>query len=132
MSVFVDTSALLAVLDADEANHQAAAVQWRTLMGADDGLVTTNYVLVETVALIQRRLGIDAVRVFDRDVAPVLEVIWIDEARHRTAMAALVTAGRRDLSLVDCVSFESMRRSGVTRAFALDRHFDEQGFELLT
>lgn len=131
MSVFVDTSALLAIFDADDDNHEAGAARWRTLLETDETLVTTNYVLIETVALFQRRLGMDAVRLFDRDVAPLLDVIWIDEARHRTSMAALVTAGRRDLSLVDCVSFESMRRAVLTQAFAFDRHFDEQGFELL-
>lgn len=131
MSVFVDTSALLAIFDADDDNHEAGAARWRTLLETDETLVTTNYILIETVALFQRRLGMDAVRLFDRDVAPLLDVIWIDEARHRTSMAALVTAGRRDLSLVDCVSFESMRRAVLTQAFAFDRHFDEQGFELL-
>jgi predicted nucleic acid-binding protein len=38
------------------------------------------------------------------------------------------SARRRDLSLVDCVSFEVMRRNGITRAFAVDRHFQELGF----
>jgi predicted nucleic acid-binding protein len=43
-------------------------------------------------------------------------------------MAALLTAGRRELSLVDCVSFACMRRLGITRALHFDRHFKEQGF----
>ncbi len=42
-----------------------------------------------------------------------------------------VAAGRRQLSLVDCVSFEVMRRIGLNRAFCLDPHFEEQGFEVL-
>lgn len=130
MSVFVDTSALLAVFDLDDDNYQAAAARWRALLDTDETLVTTNYVLVETVAPFQRCLGVDAVRLFDHDVVPILDVIWIDEARHRTAMAALVIAGRHDLSLVDCVSFESMRRAVLTRAFAFDRHFADQGFAL--
>ncbi len=46
-------------------------------------------------------------------------------------MSALLTAGRRDLSLVDCVSFDSMRRQGVPDAFAFDQDFVEQGFRLL-
>ncbi len=36
-----------------------------------------------------------------------------------------------DLSLVDCCSFESMRRRGIRTAFAYDAHFAQQGFELL-
>jgi predicted nucleic acid-binding protein len=38
-------------------------------------------------------------------------------------------AGQRDLSLVDFVSFELMRREGIRTAFTFDRHFAEQGFE---
>jgi predicted nucleic acid-binding protein len=38
-------------------------------------------------------------------------------------------SARRHLTLVDCASFESMRRLTVRRAFAFDRHFEEQGFE---
>jgi predicted nucleic acid-binding protein len=36
-----------------------------------------------------------------------------------------------DIRRVDCVSFETMRRNGVTRAFALERHFRQQGFSVI-
>ena len=128
MTTFVDTSALLAVLDADDAEHTRASGTWRELVGGDESLLTTSYVLVEAFALVQARLGLDATRALDADVVPVLRVMWVDEALHRAAMTALLTAQRRDLSLVDCVSFEVMRRAGVRRAFAFDRHFREQSF----
>lgn len=51
------------------------------------------------------------------------------EENHGVAVTALLTAGKRQLSLVDCSSFEAMRRLGITSAFAFDRHFAEQGFE---
>lgn len=128
MSVFVDTSALLAVLHTEDANHARAARTFRTLLQTDEELVTTNYVLVETVALLQHRFGLAAVRRFEDDVAPVLALDWIDAEAHAEGTAALLTAGRRELSLVDCVSFACMRRRGLTRAFHFDRHFREQGF----
>jgi predicted nucleic acid-binding protein len=43
-------------------------------------------------------------------------------------MGIMLAAGRKKLSLVDCVSFETMRLLGVTIAFTLDKHFKEQGF----
>jgi predicted nucleic acid-binding protein len=128
VTVFVDTSALLAVLDADDARHSAAAEQWRQMVEADERLVATNYVLVETFAVVQRRLGLDAVRLLAHDVVPFLEIEWIGEEVHGVATAALVAANRRELSLVDCASFETMRRRGLTRAFAFAPHFAEQGF----
>ena len=132
MSVYLDTSALLALLDADEERHQEAASQWARLVDADHALVTGNYVLVETFAIVQRRLGMDAVRALERDLLPLVEIVWVDEEVHRVAAAMLIAANRRALSLVDCTSFEIMRRPGLVQAFAFDRHFEEQGFATVT
>jgi predicted nucleic acid-binding protein len=128
VTTFVDTSALLAVLDADDKQHDRASRSWRTLINKGEGLLTTSYVLVETFALTQARLGLDAVGALDSNVVPIFQIVWVDDALYRAGMAALLTAHRRDLSLVDCVSFEVMRRHGITRAFVFDRHFRERGF----
>jgi predicted nucleic acid-binding protein len=132
MSVFVDTSALLAVLDADDAYHARASRLWSHLVGGEEDLLTTSYVLVETFALAQARLGLPAARLLHDDVVPILRVTWVDEALHRAAATAMLTAQRRHLSLVDCVSFEAMRRLGAERVFAFDRHFRQQGFTLVS
>ena len=131
MSVYVDTSALYAVLDADDAHHTAARQVWTDLLTEDADLVCTNYVLVETFALVQHRLGIAAVRVLQEDVLPIVRVEWVTAEHHAAAVAALLTAARPQLSLVDCTSFEVMRRLGIRTAFALDGHFADQGFECL-
>jgi len=131
MSVFVDTSAFFAVLDADDGNHDAARQVWEDLLTQEAVLVCSNYVLVETLALVQRRLGLPAVRTFQEDIMPVLNVEWIDETIHQVGIASVLAAARRGLSLVDCVSFEIMRRLGIKTAFVFDHHFDEQGFECL-
>ena len=127
---FVDTSALIALLDGSEAKHTACAREWRQLLADDEPLVTSSYVLVETYALAQRRLGIDAVRTLTTDYVPLLAVDWIDETVHGAGLASLLTANRRELSLVDCVSFEIMRRRDIAKAFALDADFAKQGFSV--
>ena len=131
MSVFVDTSAFFAVLDADDENHDAAKQMWEDLLKQEVVLICSNYVIVETLALVQRRLGIPAVRAFQEDVMPVLNVEWVDERLHQAGIASVLAAARRRLSLVDCVSFEIMRRLGIKTAFVFDPHFEEQGFECL-
>jgi len=88
-------------------------------------------VLVEAFALLQHRLGMPAVRVFHEDVLPLLHVEWVGAQSHAQSVAALLTAGRRQLSLVDCASFEAMRRMALDRAFTFDHHFAEQGFACL-
>jgi len=131
MLIFVDTSAFLAVLDADDLNHAAAAPTWEKIVGAGDILVCHNCILVETSALVMRRLGIEALRVFERDIVPVLHVEWIAREVHAAGVGAHLVAARRGLSLVDCISFEVMRRAGIRTAFAFDSHFREYGYETI-
>jgi len=131
MSVLVDTSGLLAVLDADDSNHQRGRPTWEALISSCEPLHTSNYVLLELIAVAQRRLGLDAIRALHTDVLPLLTVHWVIEEEHRAAAASLLLVGRRDLSLVDCVSFDLMRRCGLSRAFTFDSHFARQGFECL-
>ena len=129
MRVFVDTSALLAVLNADDKFHQEAKTAWVELVSSDTALFSSNYVLVELFALVQHRLGMEAVRVLSDDLLPLVTVEWVDEVTHGAGVCALETASRRKLSLVDCVSFETMRRLGLKKVFTFDPHFSEQGFQ---
>ena len=129
MSIFVDTSGFYAVFDRDDANHEKAKTAWGKWLQSGETLVTNNYVLVETLALLQHRLGIAAVRAFHEDVMPLLRVEWIVEEQHRAAVEAALAAGRRKLSVVDCVSFQTMRHGDLRSAFCFDPHFSEQGFQ---
>lgn len=128
MSTFVDTSALLAVLDADDQNHTAATAVWKEFVTTETDLVCTNYIILEAFAVIQNRLGMGAIRTFHDDLLPLLKIEWIDAQQHARSVAALLIAGRRQLSLVDCSSFETMRSLGINESFTFDRHFAEQGF----
>lgn len=132
MTVFFDTSAFLAILNKDDANHQNAKRFWKELVYSENILITNNYVLVESLALIQRRLGLEPLRVFQEDVLPLINIEWIDKAVHEAGISALLTASRKKLSLVDCVSFEVMRNLGIRKVFAFDPHFEEQGFEVIS
>lgn len=127
--MFVDTSALYALLDADDPRHGAATAQF-TVLRELGGLVTHNYVLVEATAILQRRSGLGAVQRLVDLVSP-MEVVWVDDATHKAAMAALLATPRRRLSLVDRVSFEVMRDRGITEAFAFDPDFAREGFTML-
>ena len=129
MSVFADTSGLYAVFDADDKNHHTAKVAWTKWLRAREPVVTNNYVLIETLALLQHRIGLAAVRTFHEDVMPLLQVEWVSEDQHRAGVEAALAATRRKLSVVDCVSFRTMRQRGLRTAFCFDAHFREQGFD---
>jgi predicted nucleic acid-binding protein len=130
MNIFADTSALYAVLDADDSKHTKAKQFWEKIIKSDDILLCHNYILLETSALVLKRLGVEAVRVFEQDIFPILRVVWVAKEIHSAAVSAHLMAGKRTLSLVDCVSFEVMRRTGIRKAFAFDSHFQVYGYKL--
>jgi predicted nucleic acid-binding protein len=130
--VFVDTSGIYAFLDADDDRHADGVAAWAALL--DDmrdqrvEAVTHHAVVVEATALVQRRLGMEPVREMHRDLLAILNVQFIDRELHERAMAALFGADRRDISLVDWLSFELMRRLQIRRALVFDGDFVTQGF----
>lgn len=126
-ATFVDTSGLYALLDVEDPTHPSATARFGSL---DGPLLTHSYVLVESAALVRNRLGHAAARDLLEELTQPLEVVWVDEALHRRAVAAFVASPSRGPSLVDQVSFEVMRSRGITTAFAFDRHFTDAGFEL--
>lgn len=128
--IFVDTSAILVLLNADDAEHQDAHSHWLRWIDEGVSLETHNYTVLESHALVQNRLGMDAVRDFETAIQPLLTVHWVDPQMHSSAVQLLLVANRRGLSLVDCTSFVVMGQAGVDAAFAFDQHFAEQGFRV--
>jgi predicted nucleic acid-binding protein len=131
VTVFVDTSALYALLDADDQCRNRAIEAMEGLQSDGTTLLTHSYVLVESIALVQRRVGTDAAIALNDDLLPLMTVEWVDADLHKSAWIALRSARRRQVSLVDHVSFELMRRRGIRIAFAFDDDFEREGFDLL-
>jgi len=130
-AVFADTSGLLALLNRTDDNHARAERAFGNLRVREVPLVSTSYVLVETYALVGRRLGLDAVRSFRADFAPLIDVVWVDETLHDAGLDMLLDRRKRLLSLVDAVSFIVMRQRSMAEAFAVDPHFEQEGFSLV-
>lgn len=130
-AVLMDTSAVIALLDAGDVNHQAAKSAFESLEYEVADLFTTSYVLIEIYALLGRRYGPSAVERFRQDFAPLLEVIWVDEDLHEAGLDLLLDRASKSLSLVDAVSLVAIRARGADRVFAYDRHFENRGFEMV-
>jgi predicted nucleic acid-binding protein len=131
VDIFVDTAALLAIINVEDVNHEIAKAAWKDFINDGDMLVTNNYVLVESAALIQSRLGIRFLQKLTSELLPLLEVHWIGEEQHGEALNLVVASNRRNLSLVDCSSFDTMRRLDIETAFTFDPHFREHGFNVI-
>lgn len=132
MSVYIDTSAILAICNADDAHHSGAVEAWIRILDSEEIVSCTNYVVVETIALLQHRHGISAVRRFVEDVLPAVLIEWVDPAIHTTAVTAVIASqSRQSPGIVDSVSFEIIRKSQIEHVFCYDKHFADAGFSLI-
>ena len=126
MTLFVDTSGILALLDRDDPDH--AGVVEAFALGRIEELRTHAYIVVETLAVARRRFGAPvAADIIDR-VLPALTVTPVDAELHAASVADFRGAIASSVSLVDRTSFAFMRREGIERAIALDADFRAAGF----
>jgi predicted nucleic acid-binding protein len=73
MTIYVDASALYAVMDSDDSQHEVAKNTWVSLLESGDGMVCNSYVLLETHALVQHRSGYrSGKRVLHGEILPVI------------------------------------------------------------
>ena len=129
--IFFDTSAAFALVDVEDEFHSDSLNTLESLLTDGETLFTHNYVLLESAALLQRRLGLDASIAFQRDARRYLTIHWVTEMDHDLAVDRWIERDTRRLSLVDCMSFVIMGMYGATTAFAYDSDFRTEGFELI-
>lgn len=125
--MLLDTSGLLCLHHRDELFHHEAT----SFFEAARFKLTHSYVLAEFVALAEARgLRREPALQFVAAVMdnPEIEVTWIDEGQHRTALRLLQARLDETYSLCDAVSFLLMRESAITQALTTDRHFEQEGF----
>jgi predicted nucleic acid-binding protein len=130
MKVFVDTSGIFALLVKNDSMHSRARESFDRFAKSRARLYSSSFVLVETTALLHKRIGLDAVRDYNTKILPLLEIIWMDKEWYSRAIQRLFLQSRKDVSLVDCFSFEIMESLEISLAFAFDKHFEEMGFSI--
>lgn len=129
MTVFADTSGLFALLVRNDFMHAKAKANFEYFTKSNTRLVTSSYVVLETITLLQRRVGLEAAVSFTNYIIPLLEIVWVNEYWHGRAVDRLRMENSRAVSLTDCLSFEIMEAMEICVAFTFDRHFIERGFE---
>lgn len=127
--IFLDTSAIYAWTDAADANHAIAVRRLRAILEAGEELLTHNYVLIESMALLQARLGLAVAIKLAKDATGFI-IDWVDEDLHASGIRELEGSKKRHVSLVDHISFLVMRRRHLATAFAFDPDFTAAGFRL--
>jgi hypothetical protein len=124
-AVLWDSSAILALVDASDADHARAAAIARELASERRPCFVTNYVEVETHALLLRKLG--RAIALKWLLSAGLPVVRASPAEEEKARELLARFSDKDWSLCDAISFALMEVRGVRAAFSFDRHFAQRG-----
>ncbi|MGE3726668.1 MAG: type II toxin-antitoxin system VapC family toxin [Candidatus Sericytochromatia bacterium] len=122
--IFVDTGAWYALLDKDDQHHEAAK-QWYEHNQVL--LVTSNYVVVETLNLTKVRLGSRIACQWDEAflTESIAQLLWVNQEDHQRASHFFHKYADKGWSFTDCSSFVLMERLKINTAFAFDRHFEQ-------
>ncbi len=128
--MLLDTSGLLCYFDEADARHSDAV----TFFNAAETRVTHNYVLAEFVPLCHvRRLNRTKALSFAAELLDnaLIEVLWVTQTHHRSAISLLQAQLDKTYSLCDAVSFVLMQERNISEALTTDRHFVQAGFRSL-
>jgi predicted nucleic acid-binding protein len=131
-SVFVDTSAFVALRNAAEAEHEQARAALSALLAEGAALFTSNYVFAETYTALMVRVGHAEAIEWGRRfrVSGAIELARIEHELESVAWEILERHDDKDWSYVDATSFALIERDGGNEAFALDAHFEQRGLRV--
>lgn len=120
MTVFVDSSAWFADLDAHDAAHDRTAAVLRE----HSAQLTTDHVIVETWRLVAQRIGNEIAEAFVGEALDGgVRIEIVSRADIEKARDIATTFLDQRFSLVDRTSFAVMERLGIGQAITLDDHF---------
>jgi hypothetical protein len=127
MKLFVDTGAFIALTDADDENHKAAAAFYRDAKEKGTRFVTTNLIVCETLNYLRARISHNIAVLFGENLrkSGFIEIVAVTPSIEAAAFGIFKRYSDKDFSFTDCTSFSIMRSLKLKSAFAFDRHFDQ-------
>jgi predicted nucleic acid-binding protein len=127
-AVFADTSYYVALLLKTDSRHERAVDFTTTFSGR---VITTEWVLSELGNYLSPVHLRNLFVAFLGDLKLDPEIIIISATSSKFDTGAKLYAERLDKawSLVDCISFLTMREHGIADAVMTDHHFEQAGFK---
>lgn len=130
--LFADTAGWGHLVDPTQAYHALAASIYRGARQQGRKVITTNYVILELVALLSSPLHVPrpAAIAFIEGLksSPYVEIVHVDAKLDEAAWQLLKSRQDKEWSLVDCASFVVMQQRGIFEALTSDHHFEQAGF----
>lgn len=132
MNVFIDTCAFIALIDSDDDFHSLAFDLFSKASKDNTDFFTSDYVILETIFLLQKIMGLSAVKDFKRLMLPIIKIIWIDEEIYNNSLNNLVVAEKKKISLTDYSSFYILDNYNIDKVFTFDKNFKERSYKILS
>jgi hypothetical protein len=132
MRLFVDTSAWVALNDRNDQHHAVAIEKFARIRTEKIGMVTSDYILDESLTLIRMRTFHQAAIAFGDALlkSGVASMLTISDEVRSAAFELFRKYDDKDVSFTDCTSFALMKRLKLHTAFTFDGHFQQVGFEM--
>jgi predicted nucleic acid-binding protein len=131
--VFGDTSFFFALVAKRDPAHQPAVTAYEKLLRAGSRVVTSDYIIDETLTLTKARINAEsALALLDRiEASEAIDLEEITPARFSSSKTYFRKHCDHGYSFTDCTSFTVMREYHLRAALTTDRHFAEAGYEVL-
>jgi len=129
--IFVDTSAFYALIDRSDRHHHRASELWRALLDDNVTFITSNYVVWDTISLLQNRICFDAAAIWCQDILGIMDVFWVGADVHQKAYDLWKNLRQKNLSLIDCVNFITIHQNEIEKVFCFKLCYKDQGFDVL-
>lgn len=124
-SIFVDTSALFALINRSDVDHERAKCYLSSLSQDNATLIISNFILSETYTLILYKIGRTPALNAVNGILKTCELERISEEDEQQAWRIINDFDDKDFSYVDVTTFAVMTRLGLTKAFSFDEHFNQ-------
>lgn len=128
-AVLIDTSALYALADQKDNRHEQATECLHSIAQFHLPVWVTNFTIAEAHRLILHNLGTRIGLSFLEDIyaggVAIERVLETDEQQARNYLKRFAD---QSISYTDAISFATMKRLGIGKAFTFDWHFRLLGF----
>ncbi|NMG59375.1 PIN domain-containing protein [Geitlerinema sp. P-1104] len=133
-SIFVDTSAWVALYDSRDDNHTRATSYRDECTQERKCMVITNYILDETYTLLLDNVGYHKTIQFRKAIenlmtGKVVELLYVTESIDKLSWEVFERFNiDKQWSFTDCTSYVIMNQHGIRDVFTFDNHFSQMGF----
>lgn len=132
MTIFLDTSALIALFVDKEQGHKEVKTQYQQYKTQRALLITSNLVLSELYTRLVYEFGTKVVSHIASKMAKVIEegqlrVLWVDEDLFNKALSVLIKFGEHKISFTDAASYVLSKEFRADEVFTLDSDFRKMG-----